>query len=110
VPISRDVRIAQASSHFGKTRPWLICPECGRRCVALAVNRPYCRLSCRVCAGLSYKTQSMTRQARIERKIMALVDRLGLNDSRWPPGMRQRTYAKLIRRYEELAAGLPDSG
>ncbi|HWR98708.1 MAG TPA: hypothetical protein VN317_09840 [Candidatus Methanoperedens sp.] len=106
VPVVRDITIASTPCPYGKSRSWLVCPSCGRRCIALAVSRPDYELSCRVCAGLTYQTQSMSKQARIERKVLALVDRLGLNDSKLPPRMRRRTYERLMQKYEELAFGV----
>jgi hypothetical protein len=51
--------------HFGGMRPWLLCPECGRRCANS------CRLSgcydliCRRCAGLTYQPRQGHRFDRL---------------------------------------------
>jgi len=52
----------------------------------------------------------MTRQARLERRIVQLVDRLGLEESARPPHMRQKMYARLSKKYEELSNALLGTG
>jgi transcription elongation factor Elf1 len=76
VPVIFEVQTVSTPRPYSKSRTWLRCPECGRRRVVLAVNHQEHKLACRVCTGLSYETQSMTRRARIERRIELLPDRL----------------------------------
>ena len=52
----------------------------------------------------------MTRQAQLERRIVQLVDRLGLEESARPPHMRQKVYARLSKKYEELSDALLGTG
>jgi hypothetical protein len=48
----------------------------------------------------------MTHQARLERRLEQLVDRLGLEEGGRPPHMRQKMYERLSKKYEELSDGL----
>jgi hypothetical protein len=106
------VRRIWTPCHFGGMRPWLLCPECGRRCAKL--YRPWGRsgLGCRRCLGLTYQTQQVHRFDRLRIAQERLRRRLGgTGEPREhfpdkPPRMHWRTYLRAQERYAELEAGI----
>lgn len=69
---------------IGGTRPWFVCPECGRR--AGKVYESAGRFSCRLCCGLVYKSQRRRRYSLID-DVIALERRLA--KLRRPRGLRR---------------------
>lgn len=103
---------------FGGHRLWLLCPDCGKRRTALFARvtdqetgkyRP--GLSCRVCLGIAYDSQSERTVSRAARKAKRLRFRLGglfamnlmtrLPDR--PKGMHWNTYFRLATKANEAA-------
>lgn len=83
---------------FGGSRPWFVCPRCGRRCAVL--HETPGTVGCRLCLRLVY---SSTRGGPLDRLLdrwYAAHRRLGgtgglFDCPRRPKGMRRRTYARL---------------
>lgn len=78
--------------NYGKSRPWLICPQCNRRLAKLYLR--HARFACRHCQKVAYTSQSedvVARSWRVQRKIEA---RIGQNLQR-PKGMRLATFQRL---------------
>lgn len=48
-------------------RPWLICPECGRRCRYLYRNRVD-EWACRKCLGLLYRSKHISKERRLKKR------------------------------------------
>jgi hypothetical protein len=102
--------------NFGGMRPWLVCPDCERRCAKLywfARGGDYRRgyaLRCRRCAGLTYLVQQVRPYLRFRLAQERLRHRLGgtgepLEDfPAKPPRMHRRTYLGARELYVELAA------
>ncbi|CAK0743758.1 conserved hypothetical protein [Gammaproteobacteria bacterium] len=100
----QDITIERTLCHFGGSRPWLVCPNCGRRCGVLFMETT--GFACVICSKLNYPS---TREEPLERrfhKAHALRARLG-----WPPGldmgqgtrpryMHKTTFARLVAAYE----------
>jgi hypothetical protein len=65
--------------HYGGSRPWFLCPGCGRRrAVLFSVDG---RFRCRACHDLAY---SSTRQTLAERALRRkLGARTGMRQDRW---------------------------
>lgn len=53
--IDLRLRIERVPCRFGGSRPWLLCPGCGKRTARLYLHRA--RVECRKCAGLVYASQ-----------------------------------------------------
>jgi len=101
----QDVAMENTPCHFGGSRPWLVCPDCGRRCGVLFME-PTAGFACVECSNLNYPS---TREEPLERrfhKAHALRARLG-----WPPGldmgqgtrpryMHKTTFDRLVTAYE----------
>jgi hypothetical protein len=60
---------------FGGERPWLVCPTCGRRTACLYLNKAL--TACRVCAGLSYRSQHLDRPDRLRQRALKRKERAG---------------------------------
>ena len=56
------IRLEWTPCTFGGSRPWFLCPGCGRR-VAILYG-PGLPLECRVCRGLGYASQQRRRRRR----------------------------------------------
>lgn len=92
---SIPIRLAKTSCHFGGSRPWFICPHCGRQTATLylASGKWFCRKSLR----LAYACQSEDQLDRLRRKSTKLEERL--NGHRKPKGMHTATYETLKDRW-----------
>lgn len=100
------VFVTRTPCGFGGSRPWFICPQCGKRVAVLF--RTKAGVGCRECSGLYYETQkvsgSMKSLVRLRRMRSALgATSLSVLDP-YPPkprGMWWRTYLKRWRKYQE---------
>lgn len=97
--VEAPVRIDRTPCRYGGTRPWWLCPSCGRRVAVLYANgRLY---ACRLCCKLAYSCQRETADDRAARRANSIRRRLGwkpgiLNGSEGKPkGMRAKTFARL---------------
>jgi hypothetical protein len=82
-----SLRTESTAPHFGGSRWWALCPECGRRCAVLYIRASLPRalagalsgvsdggwsLVCRVCVGRPYASQGHGAiQARLARRVRA---------------------------------------
>jgi hypothetical protein len=109
--------IVSTAPHFGGSRPWMLCPECGRRCAIVYSTSPDDETgwACRVCVGLPYAVDGeprWERSARAARKARERLDGgpglLGPLPPK-PAFMWWTTYARLCARAEvaEWAALAP---
>lgn len=105
----RDViDLERAPCRFGGSRPWFLCPWCGRRCAGLyASTGGFC---CRQCATLNYPATREDPRYRHMRRADKLRARLGwgpgIANPRGgrPKGMHWRTYARLATEYNRHEA------
>ena len=65
-PIRQPVAIERTPCHFGGYRPWFRCPDCWGPVGVLYIRGS--RFTCRVCAGLRYRSQSEDECGRSWRK------------------------------------------
>jgi hypothetical protein len=81
----------------------LICPECGKRRIALLVDGV--RVECRCCLGVKYRVQSMGPYDRRERRRERMGAKFVIADDGLPDRpyqMRWKTYNRLWEEYERL--------
>jgi hypothetical protein len=74
--ITDSIRLERTACTFGGSRPWLVCPSCGRLRTALLLHKT--RFKCRQCHDLRYASQSedviersWRAQAKLERNLGA---------------------------------------
>ncbi|HEY3285158.1 MAG TPA: hypothetical protein VGN26_23035 [Armatimonadota bacterium] len=96
------VCLAHTPCHYGGTRPWWVCPECGCRAAILyTVGRGF---SCRRCCGLAYESQRESAESRALSRHQAIRRHLGGSPSLFdafpirPKHMRTHTYEQLRRK------------
>lgn len=105
--VEQPIYLDHTSCAFGGTRPWWLCPSCGRRVAVLyGPGRLY---ACRHCCELAYSSQRETISDRAMRRADKIRRQLG-----WPigignpkgskpRGMHWRTFERLNARHDELA-------
>lgn len=104
--VEQAISLDRTSCAFGGTRPWWLCPSCGRRVAVL--YGPGKLYACRHCCKLAYSSQSETISDRAMRRADKIRRRLGWpmgigNPKGFKPrGMHWGTYDRLNARYEEL--------
>jgi len=93
--------------HYGGTRPWLLCPRCGRRVGKLYAGGKL--FLCRHCYHLAYHTQQMSEPFRLLHKAQKIRKRLGASPDVLdefipkPKGMHRKTYDRL--KHQALETG-----
>lgn len=103
--VEQRIALTHTTPHFGGTRRWFVCPNCGRRCGKLFGGS---RFYCRKCWGLAYESQRENRANRLLRRAQKLRDRLGgslsMDDPfpEKPKGMHWSTYQRLRERHDAL--------
>ena len=103
----QGMRIEWTRCHYGRGRPWLVCPCCGaRRARLFALDRS--RIECRECLGLAYLTQRVPPMRRVQIRQERLRARLGGSGApgegfpEKPSQMHWRTYERLQCLHEQL--------
>ena len=99
--VSCQIGLEHTACHFGGTRPWFRCPDCGARVAIIYVRKSP---SCRTCSRLVYPSQAEDATARSWRRTQKIDLRLGVADDNWwkvqrPKGMRQATFERLRAAY-----------
>jgi len=90
---SQTIRLAHTPCHYGRSRPWFVCPVCHNRAGVLYLRAS--RFACRTCQRVAYSSQSCDALDRMWRKQSKLEARLDENWTR-PKGMRNRTYEAVL--------------
>jgi hypothetical protein len=105
--VRRFVAVEYTLCNYGGSRPWFRC-GCGRRSLTLYYFGGF---RCRLCANLTYQTQTEKPADRLCTKAWRIRQRLGqvgggLGDffPLKPKGMRRKTYDRLVRIAEEAEA------
>jgi len=102
--VEQPVRMARTPCHYGGTRPWWLCPWCGRRVAVLYSAGTH--FSCRRCCRLAYSCQREAADDRAARRADRVRRRLGwepgiLNgEGGKPKGMRWRTFERLCAEHQ----------
>jgi len=106
--VAEIVSIVHLPCHLGGTRPFFLCPRCGRRVTKLHGGGRY--FWCRHCYALSYSSQNEASRGRAIRRASKIRQRLGGSPSviapfpERPRGMWRRTYERLRDRAFEAEA------
>ena len=97
------IEIVRTGCHLGGSRPWFLCPYCGRRCLILYPTK------CRLCAKGRYAQELRSVEDRRLHRAFKWRKRLGQGPggiiAPYPPKpkwMRWHTYLRLRRRSEAL--------
>lgn len=101
-PVERRLDLTHSEQYLGGQRPWMICPECGKRVAIVYIDDA--RIACRLCLDLVYASQSeryFDRADRMANRVLAkLID--GGDQVLKPKRMRWATFDRLYRKYIEL--------
>jgi hypothetical protein len=90
---------------YGGTRPWFLCPKCGRRVGVLFAGR---RFWCRHCHGIAYAVENEDKISRLLRRANKLRERVGAKAGTAypvtfkPKGMHQKTFDRIRWEIQEL--------
>lgn len=106
--IEQPICLDETPCTYGGTRPWWLCPCCGRRVAVLyGPGKVY---ACRHCCKLAYACQREAADDRAARRANTIRRRLGwrvgiLNlPGNKPKGMHWRTYERLTIAHQTAAA------
>jgi hypothetical protein len=106
------VAIDYTNQPLGGTRPWFVCPDCGRRCAKLYFDY---RFKCRTCTGLMYYCQRVDERHRLLARMIGIGEQLdglalaGAFIPKRPKGMHQSRYRALVMRHDELEGKLVEA-
>ncbi len=90
---AQRVELAYTPCNFGRSRPWALCPRCGRRVAMLHLRAG--QFACRHCQWVTYASQSHDALGRSWLKQHKIEAKLGADWQR-PKGMRQTTHNRLM--------------
>ena len=99
-----QVAVSWTACNYGGTRPWWLCPCCGRRVAVLWGGSTY---ACRQCQRLTYKSQKETPSSAVYRRADNLRAQLGWvpgvihGAGRKPKGMHWQTFWRLLAIYDD---------
>ena len=103
------VDLVRTACQLGGSRPWLVCPDCGRRCgVLYYIDLMRGTLACRQCLRLVYPSTRETRLDRLVRRAQVLRHRLGGSTNLFnpppgkPPRMHWRRFSRESRKLAEV--------
>lgn len=74
--VSEVVDLESTPCRFGNSRRWFICPKCSRRCAILYVADS---LQCRLCLGVPYLTDVLSKRDRLKDRREKAARQLGLD-------------------------------
>jgi hypothetical protein len=100
-PWKQTFDITWTPCHFGRARPWFLCPYCFKRVGKLYIGAG--GLGCRKCYHLAYSSTREDRGTRIWRKQGKLEAKIIYYDGEYfkPTGMHRKTFNRLL---EQIAA------
>ncbi len=94
--MERIVFIENTNCAYGGSRPWFVCPDCGRRVAIVMLQKP--TVACRHCLKLTYASCNEDQIDRSWRRRDKIKAKLGGDDKGIylkPKGMHQRTWQRL---------------
>lgn len=98
--------IERTPCNYGGTRPWFLCPSCGRRCAVVYFDAAGGRYACRHCLRVAYLSQSEDETGRLWRKQRKIERKLVVGADEWNwekhKGMHHQTFGRLWDRYWQL--------
>lgn len=98
-PVRERIQLDRTPCHYGGTRPWFLCPGCGRRrAVLFSVGGLF---RCRPCHNLAYSSTRETPADRALRRGDTLRRKIGGRPGlqSWPlkpKGMHWATYSRIM--------------
>ncbi|WP_288076954.1 hypothetical protein [Pseudomonas sp.] len=104
------VPITWTPCHLGGSRPWFLCPCCGRRVAKLYISTLF---ACRGCLRLNYRSQQASKRDRPIDRSFDLRRALGCDEGflirpaeliRKPKGMHWRTFERKVEQLKEVDA------
>ena len=102
--VEYSIGLVRSPCRFGGWRWWWLCPASGARVFALFLPRGGRRFLSRRAYRLGYLTQRLSPLDRAHRAKAKIERRLWWHDDDTPcpaPGMRRRTFDRLVARWEE---------
>ena len=101
------IQIERTPCHLGGSRPWFLCPACGRRCAILYPTR------CRLCLRLHYASegkgwldQRFQKAERIRARLGQTKGGIAAPVPPKPKLMRWHTYLNERRKAQQIEAGI----
>lgn len=94
-----DVMVERTPCNYGGTRPWWLCPRCGRRVAVLWGDNTY---ACRHCQQINYESTRTTESSKPFDRADKIRRRLGWpagiahGPGSKPKGMHWKTYGRLL--------------
>lgn len=110
-PMHYRIQITRTACNYGGSRPWVICPHCGKRYAVLCLGS-HGRFACRKCLNLCYASQQKSPQNSLFDRADKLRVRLGWGagignpEGDKPVGMHWRTYYRIYRQYCQLVEAI----
>ena len=92
--VQKTFTIDRTTCHFGNTRPWLICPQCGTICAVVYFGARGGSYACRKCVGITYRSQCKDLIDRAWRKQYKLEKDL-IDGWIKPKGIHWKTCGRL---------------
>jgi hypothetical protein len=99
------IPLTETPVHFGGTRPWFLCPRCGRRCGVLYGRSEF---ACRSCLNLRYTSQFESPRERMLRQLLKIRKVIGADMDVYGPlsppprGMSKKKWQRLCDEHEAL--------
>lgn len=88
------VRVTHTHCNYGRSRPWLLCPRCERRCAFLYNGTDGYAFGCRRCLRLIYTCQTEDTFDRLLRRGRKLEGKIGGGNEK-PKWMRVETFERI---------------
>lgn len=107
--VRQHVYLATTPCHYGRSRQWFTCPNCGKRVALLYLGKS---VACRHCYRMAYRVQRENANDREIRRVDAIRERLGweagfLNGNGCKPkGMHWRTFYRLEAKHDQLVSSI----
>lgn len=95
------IQLTTTACNYGKSRYWLVCPECEQRAAILYLQK---RFNCRKCLKLAYPIENMTKINRAHWMAWKLKPRINWDkkiSAKKPKGMHWKTMLKIIHRHNK---------
>jgi hypothetical protein len=105
--VGDSIEIERTPCTYGGARPWFQCPECSRRCAVLFLNQNFV---CRMCRGVLYLTDVLSKSKRLQSRREQAARHLGLDlatgEIVTPRYMHGGRWARYWRQYEAAQAAI----
>jgi hypothetical protein len=99
--------LTKTACHYGGSRTWFFCPDCGRRCAVLFGFTSSRGFACRVCQHLAYASETEGQMDRCLRQVRKIESQF-VDGYRRPKWMREKTFSRLCDRVDALDARMAE--